>query len=285
MRLGALIAPPLLALALAAPAAGAAADARIAALQVALRANGVYDGTIDGLSGPQTEQAVRVIQARAKITVDGVVGPETRKALGKLGRPGLGTRTLEIGMQGWDVASLQWRLAMQGFPSATFDGHFGSHTDAAVRRFQEWAGLEQDGVAGPATTRALAKPPATSPVALSPPLYVPYTDVFGPRGSRMHTGIDFPVSMGTPVLSARAGIVTVTRWLPGYGNTVAIKHELGASTVYSHLSAILVRQGQRVAVGQRIGRVGATGGAKGPHLHFELRVRGAAIDPVFAFRS
>ncbi len=192
MRLGALIAPPLLALALAAPAAGAAADARIAALQVALRANGVYDGTVDGLSGPRTANAVRAIQVRAKITVDGVVGPETRKALGKLGRPGLGTRTLETGMQGWDVASLQFRLAVRGFPSGTFDGDFGEHTDAAVRRFQEWAGLEPDGVAGPATTRALARPPATSPVALSPPLYVPYTDVFGPRGSRMHTGIDFP---------------------------------------------------------------------------------------------
>jgi murein DD-endopeptidase MepM/ murein hydrolase activator NlpD len=284
MRLGAFIAPPLLALALAAPAAGAAADARIAALQVALRANGVYDGTVDGLSGPQTEHAVRVIQVRAKITVDGVVGPETRTALGKLGRPGLGTRTLESGMQGWDVASLQFRLAMRGFPSGTFDGSFGQHTDGAVRRFQEWAGLEPDGVAGPATTRALARPPATSPVRLSPPLYVPYTDVFGPRGSRMHTGIDFPTASGTPVLAARAGVVTVTRRLDGYGNTVALKHELGASTVYAHLSAILVKPGDHVVVGQPIGRVGATGVANGPHLHFELRVRGAAIDPVPAFR-
>ena len=284
MRLGALIAPPLLALALAAPAAGAAADARIAALQVALRANGVYDGSVDGLSGPQTEHAVRAIQVRAKITVDGVVGPETRKALGKLGRPGLGTRTLEAGMQGWDVASLQFRLAQRGFPSGTFDGDFGSHTDAAVRRFQEWVGLEQDGVAGPATTRALARPPATSPVALTPPLYVPYTDVFGPRGTRMHTGIDFPAPTGTPVLAARAGVVTVGRWLSGYGNTVAIKHELGASTVYAHLSVFLVKPGDRVAVGQPVGHVGATGTATGPHLHFELRVRGAAIDPVPPFK-
>lgn len=284
MRLGALIAPPLLALALAAPAAGAAADARIAALQVALRANGVYEGSVDGLTGPQTEQAVRVIQARAKITVDGVVGPETRKALGKLGRPGLGTRTLERGMQGWDVASLQFRLALRGFPSGTFDGDFGPHTDAAVRRFQEWVGLEQDGVAGPATTHALARPPATSPVALSPPLYVPYTDIFGPRGARMHTGIDFPAPTGTAVAAARAGVVTVARWLTGYGNTVAIKHKLGVSTVYAHLSAFLVKPGDHVAVGQPLGHVGATGTATGPHLHFELRVRGAAIDPVSAFR-
>lgn len=284
MRLGALIAPPLLALALAAPATGAAADARIAALQVALRANGVYDGTVDGLNGPDTEQAVRLIQERAKITVDGVVGPQTRKALGKLGRPGFGTRTLATGMRGWDIASLQFRLAVRGFPSGTFDGHFGQHTDAAVRRFQEWAGLEQDGVAGPATMRAIARPPATSPVALSPPLYVPYTDVFGPRGSRMHTGVDFPAPTGTPVLAARAGVVTVTRWLDGYGNTVALKHELGASTVYAHLSAILVKPGEHVVAGQRIARVGATGIATGPHLHFELRVRGAAVDPVPAFR-
>jgi murein DD-endopeptidase MepM/ murein hydrolase activator NlpD len=78
--------------------------------------------------------------------------------------------------------------------------------------------------------------------------------------------------------------VTVTRWLAGYGNTIALKHELGASTVYAHLSAFLVRPGERVAAGQPIGRVGATGSATGPHLHFELRVRGAAIDPVPAFK-
>jgi murein DD-endopeptidase MepM/ murein hydrolase activator NlpD len=65
---------------------------------------------------------------------------------------------------------------------------------------------------------------------------------------------------------------------------VAIRHEAGVSTLYAHLSAILVREGDGVAVGHPIGRVGATGTATGPHLHFEVRVRGAAIDPLPTFR-
>ena len=100
----------------------------------------------------------------------------------------------------------------------------------------------------------------------------------------MHTGLDFPAPMGTPVNAARTGVVTVARWLEGYGNTVAIRHELGVSTLYAHLSAILVQPGQRVAVGQPLGRVGASGSATGPHLHFEVRVRGAAVDPLPTFR-
>ena len=283
MRVGALIAPPLLALALAVPAAGASADARIAALQVALRARGLYAGEVDGLKGPETERAVRILQQRSKITVDGVAGPQTRKALGKLGRPGLGSRSLAHGMRGWDVASLQFRLAEHGFPSGTFDGVLGPHTETAIRGFQTWAGLPVDGVAGPATIRALATPPATSPLSLSTPLYVPYTDGFGPRGARFHTGLDFPAPMGTPVLAARSGVVTITRWVGGYGNMVAIRHTFGVSTVYAHVSAFLVREGQSVAVGQPIARVGSTGESTGPHLHFEVRIRGAAIDPVPAF--
>jgi peptidoglycan hydrolase-like protein with peptidoglycan-binding domain len=284
MRYGAVIGLPLLTLALAAPAAGASADARVAALQVALRAHGVYTGSVDGLMGPETSDAVRTVQTRAKITVDGIVGPQTRKALGPLGRPGLGTRSLRNGMHGWDVASLQFRLALRGFPSGTFDGEFGPRTEAAVRRFQDWAGLVEDGEVGPATTRALAAPPPTSPITFARPLAGQTTDGFGPRGVRMHTGVDFPAPTGTPVAASRTGLVTVARWLEGYGNTVAIKHELGVSTLYAHLSAILVGPGQRVAVGQPVGRVGATGSATGPHLHFEVRVRGAAVDPLPTFR-
>jgi peptidoglycan hydrolase-like protein with peptidoglycan-binding domain len=283
-RLGATVALPLAALVLAGSAAGAIRDARVAALQVALRAHGLYEGDVDGLAGPQTDRAIRLLQTRAKITVDGVVGPQTRKALGKLGKPGLGTRTLRIGNRGWDVASLQFRLAMHGFPSGTFDGDFGPRTDAALRRFQEWAGLPVDGHAGRATYRALTASPATSPLSFRSPLDVPYTDLFGPRGARFHTGLDFPAPYGTPVQAARTGRVTVARWLEGYGHTIVIRHSLGVSTMYAHLSAFVVRDGERVAVGQPIGRVGKSGSATGPHLHFEVRVRGAAVDPLPALR-
>jgi murein DD-endopeptidase MepM/ murein hydrolase activator NlpD len=283
-RLGAAIALPLVALVVVGSAAGATRDARVAALQVALRANGLYNGDVDGLTGPKTERAVRALQARAKITVDGVVGPQTRKALGKLGRPGLGTRTLKIGKRGWDVASLQFRLGEHGFPSGTLDGDFGPRTDVALRRFQEWAGLPIDGYAGRATYRALNAPPATSPLTFKAPLDTPYTDLFGPRGARFHTGVDFPAPHGTPVVAARTGRMTVARWLPGYGHTILVRHKLGVSTMYAHLSAFVVQVGETVAVGQPIGRVGASGSATGPHLHFEVRVRGAAVDPLPAFR-
>jgi peptidoglycan hydrolase-like protein with peptidoglycan-binding domain len=283
-RLGAAIALPLVALVVVGTAAGATRDARVAALQVALRANGLYNGDVDGLTGPKTERAVRALQARAKITVDGVVGPQTRKALGRLGRPGLGTRTLKVGKRGWDVASLQFRLAEHGFPSGTLDGDFGPRTDVALRRSQEWAGLPIDGHAGRATYRVLNAPPATSPLTFNRPLDAPYTDLFGPRGARYHTGVDFPAPHGTPVVAARTGRVTVARWLPGYGHTILIRHTLGVSTMYAHLSAFVVQVGENVAVGQPVGRVGASGSATGPHLHFEVRVRGAAVDPLPSLR-
>jgi murein DD-endopeptidase MepM/ murein hydrolase activator NlpD len=283
MRARALLALPLILTAAAITPRASAADAGVAALQVGLRSHGLYQGPIDGLSGPGTAKAIRRLQKSAHISVDGVVGPQTRKALGRFASHRLGTRKLELGNKGWDVASLQFRLAEHGFPSGTFDGAFGPHTEAAVWRFQEWAGLAADGAAGPATLRALAAPPATSPISFSPPLYVPYTDGFGPRGARFHTGVDFPAPSGTPVLAARSGVVTITRWVEGYGNMVAIRHKLGMSTVYAHLSAFLVHEGERVAVGQPIGRVGSTGESSGPHLHFEVRVRGAPIDPLPAF--
>jgi len=272
-------------LALAAPAAAAVGKPNVAGLQVALRARGLYVGTIDGLAGRSTTTAVRRLQRRARIAVDGVAGPQTRAALGRYARHRFGARLLNMGKSGWDVAALQFALATHGFPSGTFDGGFGPHTDAALRRFQRFANLGADGVAGPATYAALRTPPARSPISLRRPVRAPLGDRFGPRDNRFHTGIDFTAPSGANVRAAASGRVVQAGWdSGGYGYLVTLWHGDGVRTMYAHLSAVLVHRGQRIAAGARLGRVGATGHAFGPHLHFEVRVRGAAVDPLPALR-
>ena len=95
----------------------------------------------------------------------------------------------------------------------------------------------------------------------------------------MHTGIDFRASPGDPVYATAAGQVTKAGWDGGYGNMVEIDHGEGLSTRYGHMSAIAVTVGERVRPGQMIGRVGSTGRSTGPHLHYETRVDGEAVNP------
>jgi murein DD-endopeptidase MepM/ murein hydrolase activator NlpD len=264
----------------------AAGDADVAALQVALRAAGVYGGTVDGISGPGTREGVRRLQIRHGLAPDGVAGASTRAALGRRGGPAFGSRVLAAGKSGWDVAALQFRLAWRGFPSATFDGGFGSHTVAAVRRFQSYLGLTPDGVAGPATIRALRAPIPRSPIWLVSPVRASIGDRFGPRGTGFHPGIDYPAPQGTPVTAAGRGRVVFAGWdASGYGNLVVIEHPAGVRSMYAHLSRIDAGVGRSVVAGTQVGRVGATGFATGPHLHFELRLRGAAIDPLTALAA
>lgn len=96
---------------------------------------------------------------------------------------------------------------------------------------------------------------------------------------RAHKGIDYAAPTGTPVRNVGDGIVTLAGRQNGYGNVVIVKHAGGKETLYAHLSRVDVRQGQRVEQGQRLGAVGATGWATGPHLHFEFRVNGVHRDP------
>jgi Peptidase family M23/Putative peptidoglycan binding domain len=271
---------------LGAPAcATAAGNPDVAALQVAMRGVGLYGGTIDGVAGPATRAAVSRFQSRNGLLADGVAGARTRIALGRRGRPAFGTRTIRRGNSGWDVAALQFRLAWRGFPSGNLDGGYGSHTEAAVRRFQSWAGLGADGIAGPATLRLLQAPIRRSPIWLVHPVRTRIGDRFGPRGNRFHTGIDYPAAAGAPVTAAGRGSVVSSGWdASGYGNLVVIAHPLGVRSWYAHLSSTDVSAGQTVVAGSRIGRVGATGIATGPHLHFEVRLGPAAIDPLSALR-
>jgi peptidoglycan hydrolase-like protein with peptidoglycan-binding domain len=271
---------------LAASFAGGASGAgspNVAALQVGLRTHGLYQGTVDGVLGPRTERAVMRFQRRAGLSPDGVIGARTRKAFGRYGRRGpLGRRDLAIGTRGWDVAALQFALAWHGFPSAVFDGVLGAHTDTALRKFQRWAGLDPDGTAGPSTYAALRRPVPRSPIKLLAPVAGAYGDLYGPRGNRFHAGIDIPASKGTPVGAAAAGRVVFAAVGEGFGKLVVLEHAHGVRTRYAHLSRITVRVGEYVKAHSTVGLVGATGEATGPHLHFEVLVRGANVDPLSA---
>lgn len=114
---------------------------------------------------------------------------------------------------------------------------------------------------------------------------IDFTSPFGERIDpflhvpAMHTGIDFRGTMGEPIHATAAGIVTSAGWSGGYGNMVEVDHGNGLATRYGHMSEIDVRVGQEIRIGQVLGRIGSTGRSTGPHLHYETRVDGEAVDP------
>jgi murein DD-endopeptidase MepM/ murein hydrolase activator NlpD len=103
---------------------------------------------------------------------------------------------------------------------------------------------------------------------------------FGPRGSGFHDGIDIAAPEGTPIRAIEAGEVIYSDQLRGYGNMVILRHRDGIVSVYAHNEVNLVRDGQRVARGEIVARVGSTGRVSGPHLHFEIRRNNTAQDPL-----
>jgi murein DD-endopeptidase MepM/ murein hydrolase activator NlpD len=277
-----------LALALMLPASARAASAGTAALQSALTALGLYKGFVDGVSGPLTRTAVIRFQRRSHIAVDGIPGPQTRRALGRRGRPRLGSRVMRTGNRGWDVAALQFLLQRRGFGPGAADGVYGGLTQAAVLRAQRSAGIGVDGLAGPATIRSLRGGVSRRRASVGPgrflrPVPGSIGDGFGaPRaGGRRHQGVDFPVPYGTRIGAAAAGTtIFAARNYGGYGNLVVIQHQLGYTTWYAHMSRITSWVGERVSPGTRIGYVGSTGYSTGPHLHFEIRRYNTPVNPV-----
>jgi Transglycosylase SLT domain/Putative peptidoglycan binding domain len=170
----------LLVLLLAFPATAAAArvDPQVAGLQVALRAYGLYGGPIDGIAGGGTTRGVAAFQRRAGLRADGRAGAATRRALGPLGRPLFGHRTLRRGRFGWDVSVLQFLLARRG-ELVPVSGYFDARTEQALRRFQRARRLAADGIAGRRTLAAFRHRPATAvhPVLVSAVTSTPATRV------------------------------------------------------------------------------------------------------------
>ncbi|HEU0024126.1 MAG TPA: peptidoglycan DD-metalloendopeptidase family protein [Thermoleophilaceae bacterium] len=261
-----------------------AGSPNVAALQAALKAKGLYAAEVDGVRGPITRAATMRFQRRKHLTVDGVAGPQTRRALGRRGRPGLGRRPLSQPNVGWDVAGLQFLLWRRGFSPGAIDGAFGPGTARAVFAYQRSAGLAADGVAGPLTIGALRRGAVRhpdSPVRFYRPVGGPIGDGFGHVGGRRHTGIDFPASRGTPIKAGGRGVVEFAGWNSGgYGNLVVVRHRLGFSSWYAHMSRIVAGPGQAVSGGTVIGYVGSTGRSTGPHLHFEVRRFDTPVDPI-----
>ncbi len=99
-------------------------------------------------------------------------------------------------------------------------------------------------------------------------------------GGELHPGIDIANSMGAPVVAAADGVVVQSGAAGGYGNMVQIDHGNGISTIYGHNSRIIVSMGQSVRKGQVVSYVGSTGKSTGPHLHYEVRINGNAVDPI-----
>lgn len=125
----------------------------------------------------------------------------------------------------------------------------------------------------------------SAPGALAWPVSGTITSPFGYRrnpfggGMEFHQGLDIAAPMGTTITAAAAGTVISAGWYGGYGNYILIDHGGGMATGYGHCSQIFVSVGQQVQKGQAIGAVGSTGVSTGPHVHFEVRINGKAVDP------
>jgi murein DD-endopeptidase MepM/ murein hydrolase activator NlpD len=130
-------------------------------------------------------------------------------------------------------------------------------------------------------TRAMARVPVRRPLAGEPDTTSGFGVRMDPflRSLAMHTGLDFRGNIGDPVRATAAGKVVTAGWSGGYGKMVEIDHGNGLATRYGHLSAIDVVEGQTIRIGQVVGRLGTTGRSTGPHLHYETRIDGDAVDP------
>lgn len=130
-------------------------------------------------------------------------------------------------------------------------------------------------------TRTLARVPIRKPMSGDVETTSGYGMRIDPflRAPAMHTGLDFRGEVGDPVRATAAGSVTHAGWNGGYGKMVEIDHGNGFSTRYAHLFSIDVEVGQTVRIGEILGRVGSTGRSTGPHLHYETRIQGDAVDP------
>ena len=180
-----------------------------------------------------------------------------------------------------DVATLEELTASQ---EAEFEAMIRERQREDAER-QSQADQERRRAAQLAGQELPPEQPSGAPSEFSWPVSGPITSPFGMRpnplgqGMEMHPGIDIGAPMGSTVTAAAGGKIIWAKAYGEYGNAIIIDHGGLTSSVYGHLSQIFVAEGQEVVRGQAIGAVGCTGRCTGPHLHFEVRVNGNAVDP------
>ncbi|WP_242096809.1 MULTISPECIES: M23 family metallopeptidase [unclassified Sphingomonas] len=180
-----------------------------------------------------------------------------------------------------DVQSAQManvaQLSQSTLPGSTVGGATEMAGDRQFRSlFLSWKKLD----AAPGARIGGIAIPSVQPVQR-----LAFTSNFGIRSdpfqgtARMHAGVDIPGPVGTPVYATADGTVDEAQRAGGYGNMIEIDHGKGIATRYGHLSKIIVENGAHVARGQLIGLMGSTGRSTGPHLHYEVRIDGKAVNP------
>lgn len=146
--------------------------------------------------------------------------------------------------------------------------------------FASWTSLDRAGPSNP-TERSIVSIPSRMPLAGSV-----LTSSFGMRthpvlgGNRKHSGIDLAAPTGTPVYATADGVVSRAEWFSSYGLYISVEHGASLQTRFAHLSRLAVATGDTVRKGDLIGYVGSTGRSTGPHLHYEVRVDGVAVNPI-----
>ena len=161
-------------------------------------------------------------------------------------------------------------------------GPLGQGDKEFTQLFASWKKLDTVGVSAGGITTPQS---AVSVPSIAPVQGFRLTSAYGMRehpvlgGERMHKGLDLAVPAGTPVLAPADGVVEKASWFSSYGNFIEIAHGGNMETRYGHLSGYNVVEGQQVHKGDVIGYVGSTGRSTGPHLHYEVRVDGQAVDP------
>jgi murein DD-endopeptidase MepM/ murein hydrolase activator NlpD len=228
-----------------------------------------------------------VIAARVKASRDGVADARRRTRIARKEAARVETAVAvataeQRGVVSRLVASRDALVAARSEKSAAL----ASIQEDRESVLEEITALEQQSAELAARIRAAQQ--ASAPVVVPPsgngllawPVSGPVTSGFGPRWGRMHEGIDIAVPLGTPVRAAAAGTVIYAGWLGGYGNLVVVDHGGGLSTAYAHNSSFGSSVGQAVAAGQVVSYSGSTGNSSGPHVHFEVRINGSAVDPL-----